>query len=73
MECAEIGLRLNAKKIEVITFNILQEHLSQTTMEGTALKGVNDLKYPGWVNSTASDFEVRKAIAWRALNGMTSV
>ena len=38
------------------------------------LKEVEDFKYLGsWVNSTEKDLKVRKALAWRALNGMTCV
>ncbi|KAJ4925013.1 hypothetical protein JOQ06_003960, partial [Pogonophryne albipinna] len=71
-ECAKVGLRLNAKKTEVITYNILPEHPPLTTTEGTVLKEVKDFKYLGsWVNSTEQDLKVRKVLAWRALNGMT--
>ena len=74
LECVEVGLRLNAKKTEVMTYNIPQGHLPLTTIEGTVLKEVNDFKYLGaWVGSTEKDLKVRKALAWRALNGMTSV
>ena len=73
-ECAKVGLRLNAKKTEVITYNIPSEHPPLTTTGGTALKEVKDFKYLGsWVNSTEQDLKVRKALAWRALNGMASV
>ena len=41
-ECAKVGLRLNAKKTEVITYNIQAEHPPLTTTEGTALKEVKD-------------------------------
>ena len=74
LECAEVGLRLNAKKTEVMTYNIPKEHLPLTTTEGTVLKEVSDFKYLGaWVGSTEQDVKVRKALAWKALNGMTSV
>ena len=73
-ECARVGLRLNAKKTEVITYNIQAEHPPLTTTEGIALKEVKDFKYLGaWVNSTEQDLKVRKALAWKALNGMASV
>lgn len=37
-----------------------------TTIDGTALKEVNDLKYlDSWVGSTERDIDVRKALAWR--------
>ncbi|KAJ4945017.1 hypothetical protein JOQ06_013556 [Pogonophryne albipinna] len=58
-ECAKVGLRLNAKKTEVITYNILPEHPPLTTTEGTVLKEVKDFKYLGlWVNSTEQDLKV---------------
>ena len=35
---------------------------------------VNDFKYLGsWVDTSEKDIKVRKALAWKALNGMTSV
>ncbi|KAJ8361351.1 hypothetical protein SKAU_G00178760 [Synaphobranchus kaupii] len=73
-ECAKVGLWLNAKKTEVITYNIPSEHPPLTTTGGVALNEVKDFKYLGsWVNSTEQDLKVRKALAWRALNGMASV
>ena len=73
IECAKVGLRLNAKKTEVITYN-LPDHSPLTTTEGAVLKEVKDFKYLGaWVDSTEKDLKVRKALAWRALNGMNSV
>ncbi|KAJ8351951.1 hypothetical protein SKAU_G00234270 [Synaphobranchus kaupii] len=73
-ECAKIGLWLNAKKTEVITYNILPDHPPLMTTGGTALKEVTDFKYLGsWVNSSEQDLKVRKAISWKALNGMPSV
>ncbi|KAJ4943497.1 hypothetical protein JOQ06_005997 [Pogonophryne albipinna] len=57
-ECAKVGLRLNAKKTEVITYNILPEHPPLITTEGTVLKEVKDFKYLGsWVNSTEQDLK----------------
>ena len=65
---------MNAKKTEVITYNIQAEHPPLTTTGGIALKEVKDFKYLGaWVNSTEQDLKVRKALAWKALNGMASV
>ncbi|KAJ4926510.1 hypothetical protein JOQ06_025568 [Pogonophryne albipinna] len=62
LECAKVGLRLNAKKTEVITYNILTEHPPLTTTEGTVLKEVKDFKYLGsWVNSTEQDLKTRRA------------
>ena len=73
LEFAKVGLRLNATKTEVITYNVPPEHQPLTTAGGTVMKEVEDFKYLGsWVNSTEQDLKVRKALAWRALNGMTS-
>ncbi|KAJ8351146.1 hypothetical protein SKAU_G00226220 [Synaphobranchus kaupii] len=72
-ECAKVGLRLNAKKTEVIAYNT-PDHLPLRTTGDTALREVSDFKYLGsWVNSTEQDLRVRKALAWKALNGMASV
>ncbi len=50
-KCVKEGLRLNAKKIEVITYNIRPpDHLPLMIIRGTALKEVSDFKYMGaWV------------------------
>ena len=41
---------------------------------GIPLETVDDFKYLGsWVNSTNQDIRVRKAMAWKALNGMNVV
>ena len=45
LECAKVGLRLNAKNTEVITYNISLEHQPLTTAESTVLKEVDDFKY----------------------------
>lgn len=53
LECAMVGLRLNAKKTVVITDKIPPDHQLLTPNEGAVLKEVKDLKYLGsWVNST---------------------
>ena len=72
-ECAKVGLRLNAKKTEVITYNILPDHPPLMTTGGNALKEANDFKYLGsWVNSSEQDLKVRKALAWKAVNARVS-
>jgi hypothetical protein len=74
LECTKVGLRVNAKKTEVMTYNVPPEHQPLITVGDTVLKEVEDFKYLGaWVNSTEQDLKVRKALAWRALNGMNSV
>ena len=45
LECAKVGLRLNAKKTEVLTYNVSPEHQPLITAGGTVLKEVEDFKY----------------------------
>ena len=72
-ECQKVGLGLNSKKTEVMTYNI-PEHSPLKTISGDELKEVTDFKYLGsWVGSTEGDIKVRKALAWKALNGMTKI
>lgn len=47
IECAKVGLKQNANKKEVITYNILPNHSALTTTGGTALKEVNVFKHLG--------------------------
>lgn len=69
VECA--GLRLNAKMTGVMTYNIHTDHPPIKTSDGNALREANDRKYLGsWISSTEKDLKVRKALAWRALNGV---
>ena len=75
-ECAKVGFQLNSKKTEVINYNVQAEHPPLTTTGGIALKEVKDFKHLGlgvWVYSNEQDLKVRKALAWKALNGMASV
>ena len=73
-ECAKVGLLLNAKKTKVITYNQPPNDTPLTTILGSDLEEVVDFKYLGsWVNTSEKDIKVRKALAWRALNGMKSV
>ena len=64
---------MNAKKTEVMIYNTAG-HPPLRTRDGSTLKVKEDFKYLGsWVNSSEKDIKVRKAIAWRALNGMNRV
>jgi hypothetical protein len=72
-ECGKVGLGLNAKKTEVMTYNI-SGHEPLKTNAGNTLKEVDDFKYLGsWMDSTDADILRRKALAWRALNNMTKI
>ena len=69
-ECMKVGLQLNAKKTEVMKFNI-NEDVRITTLNGSALAIKDDFKYLGsYISSTEKDIQVRKAQAWRALHNL---
>lgn len=67
----EVGLYINSKKTEYMTFNLDGEVRS---LGGNVLKHVSDFVYLGSnIESSKKDVEVRKAKAWSALNGLTSI
>ena len=72
-ECKKVGLGINAKKTKGLPLNT--ENLTPLlTLDGTELEWVEDFKYLGsWVESTEKDIRVRKALAWQALNKMSSI
>ncbi len=66
----KVGLRANGKKTKILTYNQMND-VKIKTIDGTILEEPSDFKYLGpWVNSTASDITVRKAMAWKACNAM---
>ena len=70
-ECANVGLRLNPKKTEYLTFNLPDE---LKTIGNVELRKVEDFKYlRSWVKASDTDFKVRKAITWKVLNQMKNV
>ena len=70
--CGDVGLKLNAKKTEVMTFNIDQVELK--TLDGSTLAVTEDFKYLGsYIGSTEKDITVRKALAWRALHSLKKI
>ena len=72
-ECKKVGLCINAKKTKALTINISDPRPLHNT-DGTALDWVDDFKYLGsWVERTEKDIDVRKALAWQALNGMVRI
>ena len=71
-ECSKVGLRLNGPKTKYLVYNIDQHALQ--TLDGTTLEVQNDFKYLGsWVDGAEKDINVRKALAWRALNSMSTI
>ena len=72
-ECKKVGLGINAKKTKGLAFNI-EEPAPLHTSDGIELEWVEDFKYLGaWVESSEKDINVRKALAWKALNGMSEI
>ena len=62
---APFGLYVNHIKTEVMPINTTA---TIKTVEGKILKIVEDFKYLGaWVDTTARDIEIRKALAWAAI------
>ena len=68
-----MGLGLNAKKTKFLAYNI-EDDLTLRTDDGEELERQDDFKYLGsWVDSTEKDVRIRKALAWKALNGMHKI
>ena len=69
----KVGLHMNAKKTQFMTFNQSQETQIKTC-DDTFLKEVQDFKYLGaWVKNTENDIRVRKAMAWQACNKLCNI
>jgi hypothetical protein len=67
-----VGLRLNAKKTEVMAFYIDQVEVK--TLDGSVLALTEDFKYLGsYIGSTEKDIKFRKALAQRALHSLKKV
>ena len=72
-ECKKVGLGLNGPKTKALTYNI-DNPPQLCTRDGTKLEYKDDFKYLGsWVDSSEKDISVRKALAWKALNGMSKI
>ena len=73
IEAKKVGLSLNAKKTEVQSYNIIRP-LGIHTIDGQMIREVNNFKYlGGWTESSESDFNVRKALAWKACHKLKSI
>ncbi|XP_072025049.1 uncharacterized protein [Amphiura filiformis] len=60
----KVGLGMNAKKTKAMLSLI-------KTLDGSELEIVRDFKYLGsWTASSEKDFNIRKALAWKACNIM---
>lgn len=64
--CSDIGLNVDEKKTEFMTFNSVCKD-TLTTSCGTVLSQVPDFKYLGsYISSSAKDISVRISLAWTA-------
>jgi hypothetical protein len=72
-EAAKIGLHLNVPKTEVMTFNQDEEKII-VARDGRNIKVVFDFKYLGsYVDNSAQDIKVRKALAWSACHKLQKI
>ena len=72
-ECKKVGLGLNGPKTKSLAYNV-DDLVPLKTLDGTELEWKDDFKYLGsWVDSSAKDVAVRKALAWKALNSMDKI
>ena len=70
-----VGLYLNESKTEYM-FNSHSDQINQGlhTLNGSALKQVDDYKYLGsYISSSQKDFQIRKGQAWAACNKLHSI
>lgn len=71
---SDVGLIMNEKKTEYMSFNQPGSHLSLKSLAGKELKKVDDFKYLGsWINTTERDLKVRIAKAWAASNKLDKI
>ena len=77
IECAKVGLGLNAKKTKSMYINTDVEPI--TTITGTDISqaltdsGDQDFQYLGAWCDKSRDMQTRKAMAWQALNKMVKI
>ena len=72
-ECNKVGLGLNGPKTKYLAYNT-ESNPPLHTRDGTVLEQKEDFKYLGsWVDDSGKDINVRKALAWRALNDMSKI
>ena len=73
-EGAKIGLSINAKKTQAITYNQEDNTVEIKAINGDIIKKVENYKYLGsWVKSSEHDINTRKALAWSACHKLRKV
>ena len=70
---AKIGLHLNSDKTEFMSFNQVQDTVLKT-VNNENIKKVDNFKYLGaWIDDTANDVKVRKALTWNSCNKLNEI
>ena len=70
---AKIGLHLNSDKTEFMTFNEVQDTILKT-VNNENIEKKDNFKYLGaWIDDTANDVKVRKALTWNSCNKLNEI
>ena len=68
-----VGLSMNTGKTKYMSYNTIQQ-FEIKAIDGSNLKRVDDFKYLGaWIDSSAKDLKIRKALAWRTCHQMRNI
>ena len=72
-EARKVGLRVNAKKTELMAFN-QESETDVTSINGNHIKKVDNFKYlGGWLESSEKDVKIRIAKAWSVCHRLSKV
>ena len=64
---------MNTGKTKYMNYNTIQQ-FEIKAIDGSYLKRVEDFKYLGaWIDSSAKDLKIRKALAWRTCHHMRNI
>ena len=68
-----VGLSINTGTTKYMNYNTNQQ-FEIKAIDGSNLKSVEDFKYLGaWIDSSAKDLKIRKALAWRTCHQMRNI
>ena len=68
-----VGISMNTGKTKYMSYNTIQ-HFEIKAIDGSNLKRVKDFKYIGaWIDSSATNLIIRKALAWRTCHQMRNI
>ena len=70
---AKIGLHLNSDETEFMSFNQAQDSVLKTVNNENILKVDNFKCLEAWIDNTANDVKVRKALACKACNKLNKI